>query len=199
MSSIWSQPMPVWFWCINNSVGFLLFLRWVCHLAKAEAGHVIDLALGSLHFLLSLQRNILSFLSTGWCCCPGLWDPSITSPMYHMLWGFTGSSAGKESACDAGDSGSIPGSGRSPGDGIGYPLQYSWTSLVAQLVKNPPAMWETWVWSLSWENPGKVNGYPLQYSGLENSMDCIVYGVPKSWTQLNNSYFTLHTRNNKTE
>lgn len=45
--------------------GFLLFLRWVCHLAKAEAGHVIDLALGSLHFLLSLQRNILSFLSTG--------------------------------------------------------------------------------------------------------------------------------------
>ena len=47
----------------------------------------------------------------------------------------------------------IPGSGRSPGEGIGYPLQYSWASLVAQLVKNPPAMSETWVRSLGWENP----------------------------------------------
>ena len=47
----------------------------------------------------------------------------------------------------------IPGSGRSPGERIGYPLQYSWASLVAQLVKNPPAMWETWVRSLGWEDP----------------------------------------------
>ena len=67
--------------------------------------------------------------------------------------GFPGSSAGKESACSAGDPGSIPGSGRSPGDGTGYPLQYSWASLVAQLVKDPPAMQETWVQSLGWENP----------------------------------------------
>ena len=51
----------------------------------------------------------------------------------------------KESACNAGDPGSIPGSERSAGEGIGYPLQYSWASLVAQLVKNMPAMWETWV------------------------------------------------------
>ena len=64
-----------------------------------------------------------------------------------------GSSAGKESACNAGDPGSIPESGRSPGEGIGYPLQYSWASPVAQLVKNPPAMWETWVPSLGWEDP----------------------------------------------
>ena len=55
------------------------------------------------------------------------------------------SSVGKESSCNAGDPGSIPGSGRSPGERIGYPLQYSWASLVAQLVKNPPAMGETWV------------------------------------------------------
>ena len=48
---------------------------------------------------------------------------------------------------------SIPGSGRSPGEGIGYPLQYSWASLVAQLVKNLPAMQETWVQSLGWEDP----------------------------------------------
>ena len=47
----------------------------------------------------------------------------------------------------------IPGSGRFPGEGIGYPLQYSWASLVAQLVKNLPAMWETWVRSLGWEDP----------------------------------------------
>ena len=53
------------------------------------------------------------------------------------------SSVGKESACDAGDPGSISGLGRSPGEEIGYPLQYSWASLLTQLVKNPPAMWET--------------------------------------------------------
>ena len=58
---------------------------------------------------------------------------------------FPGSSAGKESACNAGDSGLIPGSGISPGEGISYPLQYSWVSLMAQLVNNPSAMWETWV------------------------------------------------------
>ena len=62
-------------------------------------------------------------------------------------------SDGKESACNAGDSGSIPGSGRSAGEGIGYPLQYSWASPVAQLVKNLPAMRETWVPSLGWEGP----------------------------------------------
>ena len=66
--------------------------------------------------------------------------------------GFSGSSAGKESACSARDPGSIPGSGRSPGEGIGYPLQCSWGSLVAQLVQNLPAMWETWVQSLGWED-----------------------------------------------
>ena len=52
-----------------------------------------------------------------------------------------------------GDCSSIPWLGRSTGEGIGYPLQYSWTSLVAQLVKNLPAMWETWLWSLGWEDP----------------------------------------------
>ena len=69
-----------------------------------------------------------------------------------MNWGFPDSSVAKESTCNAGDPGSIPGSGRSPGEGIGYPLQYSWAPLVAQLIKNPPAMWETWVQSLGWED-----------------------------------------------
>ena len=54
---------------------------------------------------------------------------------------------------DAGDPGSIPGSGRSAGERIGYPLQYFWASLMAQLVKNPPAIWETWVLSRGWEDP----------------------------------------------
>ena len=63
------------------------------------------------------------------------------------------SSVGKKLACNAGNPGLIPGLGRSPGEGIGYPLQYSWASLVAQLVKNPPAMRETWVQSLGWEDP----------------------------------------------
>ena len=65
---------------------------------------------------------------------------------------FPDSSAGKESTCNVGDPSSIPGFGRSAGEGIGYPLQYSWISLVAQLVKNLPAMLETWVQSLGWED-----------------------------------------------
>ena len=83
---------------------------------------------------------------------------------------FPGSSAGKESTCNAGDPGSIPGSGRSAGEGIGYPLQYSWASLVAQLVKEStcnagdlgsiPGLGRS---------PGEGNGYPLQYSGLQNT------------------------------
>ena len=66
---------------------------------------------------------------------------------------FPSSSAGKESTCNARYLGLIPGLGRSPGEGIGYPFQYSWASLVAQTVKNPPAIWETWVWSVGWEDP----------------------------------------------
>ena len=67
--------------------------------------------------------------------------------------GFPGSSVGKEATCNAGDPGLIPGLERSAGEGLGYPLQYSWASVVAQLVKNLPAMWKTWVQSLGWENP----------------------------------------------
>ena len=69
--------------------------------------------------------------------------------------GFPDTLVGKESTCNTGGSGLIPGSGRSAGEGIGYPLQYSWASHVAQLVKNPPAMWETWVRSLGEEDPLK--------------------------------------------
>ena len=78
--------------------------------------------------------------------------------MYAYM-GFPDKSVGKESTCNAGDPSSIPGSGRSGGEGIGHPLQCSWASIMVQLVKNPPAMWETWVQSLDWEDAlekGKV-------------------------------------------
>ena len=78
---------------------------------------------------------------------------NVCKALLDLLMGFPGSSAGKESACNAKDPGSIPGSGRSPGEGIGYPLQYSWASLVAQSVKNLPAMQETWIQSLGWVDP----------------------------------------------
>ena len=71
----------------------------------------------------------------------------------HKAQGFPDSLADKESACNAGDPSSIPESGRSAGEGIGYPFQYSWASLMAQLVKNPPEMWETWIGSLGCEDP----------------------------------------------
>ena len=75
---------------------------------------------------------------------------------------------------------SIPGLGRSSGEGIGYPLQYSWASLVAQLVKNPPAILEV-LGSIPGlgRSPGEGKGYSVQYFGLENSMDCIVHGGHK--------------------
>ena len=69
------------------------------------------------------------------------------------LSGFPDSPVGKESACNAGDPSPIPSSGRSTGEEIGYPFQYSWAFLVAQLVKNMPVMRETWVQSLGWEDP----------------------------------------------
>ena len=111
---------------------------------------------------------------------------------YSLLFvkGFPDSSVGKESTCNAGDPGSNPGWGRSPGEGIGYPLQYSRASLVAQLVKNTPAMWETWVRSLGWEDPlekGKAT-----HSGILawRIPWTIVSGVTKSQTWLNDFHFT---------
>ena len=105
--------------------------------------------------------NMSSAFSSSICTHPIMTAVSLFCFLYfhYPAKGFPDGSAGKESTCNAGDPGLIPGSGRSPREGIGYPVQYSWVSLVAQLVKNPPAMWETWVWSLGWEDPlekGKV-------------------------------------------
>ena len=115
----------------------------------------------------------------------------FTKCIHHTS--FTNSSVSKEPACNAGDPGLIPGTERSTAEGTGYPLQYSWASLVAQLVKNLPATWETWVQSLGWEDPlEKGEGCPLQYSGLENSMDCTIHGVAKGRTQLSDCHFDFH-------
>ena len=79
---------------------------------------------------------------------------SLSKTLY-LIKGFPDSSLGKESSRNTRDPGSIPGLGRSAGEGIGYSLQYSWASLVAQMVKNLPVMQKTWVLSLGWENPLK--------------------------------------------
>ena len=106
--------------------------------------------------------------------------------------GFPGSSVSKESACDAGNPSLIPSLGGSPGEGIGYPPQYSWASLVAQLVKSPPTVWEMGSIPRLQRSPGEGNGYPLQHSGLENPMDCIAHGVTKSRTRLSDFQFHTH-------
>ena len=87
-----------------------------------------------------------------------------------------GSSAGKESACSSGDPGSIPGLGRFPGERIN-PLQYSWASLVAQMVKNPPAMWETWVRSPGWED--------LLKEGMATHSSILAWKIPMDRGSLN--------------
>uniref|UniRef100_A0A8B9Y8T5 Uncharacterized protein n=1 Tax=Bos mutus grunniens TaxID=30521 RepID=A0A8B9Y8T5_BOSMU len=84
--------------------------------------------------------------------------------------GFPGGSVGKESTCNAGDLGLIPGLGRSAGEWIGYPLQCSWASPVAQLVKNLPAMRETWVPSLGWEDPLEKGKAPVFWPGESHGL-----------------------------
>ena len=99
-------------------------------------------------------------------------------------------SVGKESACNAGNPSSIPGSERSPGEGISYPLQYSRASLVAQMVKNPPAMKETWVRPLGWEDPLE-EGMATHSSTVawrismdRGAWEATVQGVARSQTRL---------------
>ena len=109
--------------------------------------------------------------------------------IYIHSWAFPDSSVGKESACNARDPGSIAESGRSAGEGISYPLQYSWlpcgsagkesTSNAGDLGSIPGLR----------RSPGEEKGSPLQYSGLQNFMDCIFCGVTKSWIRLSDSHF----------
>ena len=102
--------------------------------------HLLRDALVAFKFWQLWVKLLYTFVCRFFCGCLGKYC-------------FSDSSVGKESTCNAGDPGLIPGLGRSPGEGLGYPFQYSWASLVAQLVKNPPAMRETLARSLDWEDP----------------------------------------------
>ena len=113
-----------------------------------------------------------------------------------------GNSTVKESSCNAGDPGLVPGPGRSPGEGIGFPLQYSWAFLVAQMVKNLPALQETWVQSLGWEDPlekgmathSRILAWRIPMNRGESPWTAwwaTVHGVTKSLTQLSDFHFSF--------
>ena len=140
----------------------------------------------------SLAKNSAVTIMT--CMCSGLVSTSFASIPGNEIagcsgdvLGFPGSSACKESACNAGDPGSIPGLERSPGEGIGYLLQYSWASLVAQMVNNLPAMQVTSVRFLGWEdsleegtaNHSSVLAWRIPMD--RGAWQATVHGFAKSW------------------
>ena len=120
---------------------------------------------------------------------------SIFRASSSTFLGFPGSSAGKESTCNAGDPGSVSGSESCPGEGIRYLLQYSGASLVAQTAKNLPAMWETWVRSLGWKDPSKegMANHPSILAWRtpvdRGAWQATVHGVTKFRTQCTASTF----------
>jgi len=122
------------------------------------------------------------------------WDCRLREDWNCLDWGFPGSSASRDSSCNAGDPGLIPGSGRSPEEGIGYPLQYSWASLVAEMIKNPSSMRKTWVQSLGWEC--LLEGVMATHSSIlawripvdRGAWRTTVHRVAKNQTQLNTQF-----------
>ena len=136
--------------------------------------------------------------SASLCLLFGAFNPFAFKVIIYT-YGLPGSSAGEESTCNAGDPGATPGSGRSPGEEIGYPLQYSWASLMAQMVKNPPAVWQTWVQSLGWQDhleEGKATHFSiLTWRIPMDSGACraTVHGVTKNRTWLSDFHFTSLT------
>ena len=117
---------------------------------------------------------------------------------WDVMVGFPGSSGDKEPTCNAGDPGSLLGLGSSPGEGIGYPLQYSWASLMAQMVTNLPAVLETWVWFQGWEDSLKehmaIHSSILAWrtSMSRGAWWATVHGVTKNLTWLTKHTYT-HT------
>ena len=115
------------------------------------------------------------------------WSDLAAAAAACLPKGFSGSSVGIQFACNAGDPGSILQLRRSPGEGIGYPLQYSWASLMAQMAKNPLTMRETWVWFLGWEDPLEEGKQPTPIflpgeSPWQRSLMGYSPWVIKSWT-----------------
>ena len=114
---------------------------------------------------------------------------------------FPGNSAGKETTCNAGDPSLIAGSGRAPGQGIGYPSQYCWASLMAQMVKNLPSMREIWVRPLGWEDPleegmathSSIIAWRTPWTGEPGRPH---HRVTKSWTRLTDFHFSSYLLKN---
>ena len=129
----------------------------MCHFLFQQLGIVMNAELYLPVSSIFKVYYLAIFMNSGILhICPVLLFPTYKMGIKRELATqvfFPDSSVGKESACNAGDPCLIPGSGIFAGERIGYPLQYSWAFLMAQLVKNLPAMQETWVRSLSWEDP----------------------------------------------
>ena len=144
----------------------------------------------------SSQFLIFIFLFSSCCCCCliafGILNVLKSLVLIPHTLGFLGSSAGKESSCNAGDPSLIPGLGSSPGERIGCPLEYSGASLVAQLVRSLPPTGETWVLSLGWEDPLE-KGKATHCSILVWRMPWTIYSpwVTKSQTQLSDFHFHM--------
>ena len=124
---------------------------------KYRENIVFNLTYFESSFKLYFVSFSISFIKNIFCINKNVYTHRV---FYITLGGFPDSSVGKKSACNEWDASLIPGSGRSAGEGIGYPLQCSWAFPVAQLEKNPPAMPETWVRSLGWEDPLKKGKAP---------------------------------------
>ena len=144
------------------SIWYLSFSFWLTSLCMISSRFI---------YLIRTDSNVFPFMAEDIYIIHHVYVPQLLYP-----WGFPDSSVGKESACNAGDSGSIPESGRSPGGGIGYSLQYSRASLVTQLIKNPCAMWkpgfDPWVGKSPWRRdrlPTPVF-WPREFHGLWNSI-----------------------------
>ena len=154
---------------VNGAEVDFFFLEFSCFLYDPmDVGHLISSSSAfsksslyiwkfSVHILFKPNlKDFDHYLASMWneCNCMVVWT------FINVPHSFPHGSVGKESACNEGDSDSIPGLRRSTGERIDYPLQYSWASLVAHLVNNPPAMWETWVGSLGWEDPWRRERLP---------------------------------------
>ena len=129
---------------------------------------------GPLEEAMATHSSILAMRTT--CTYEkSIWLQKMSHPGQKVSNMLRGEREGNcQSACNARDPGLVPGSRRCPGEGIGYPFQYSWASLVTQLVQNLPAMWETWVWSLGWKDPlekGKATHSSIPAWGIP----CTVY------------------------
>ena len=156
------------------------------------------------HFKTSAWHQSMLWAGHIWFLCVWqcLWYYNSCTLIPVSLWtgkerktlkSFPNSSVSKESTCNAGYPGSIPGLGRSAGEGIGYPLQYSWASPVAQLVKNLPTMREPWVWSLVWEDPLEKGMATWKTLILIKSGDYLRFSPSswESWPQVNLQALTL--------